>query len=145
MSRQLSPEQRLRNERHLFHGTSAGAVPAICKHNLDPRLAGKHAALYGQGSYFARRASYSHRYAPPAEAGLRHVFLCKVLVGRSAPGQPALRRPPPLAPGDPAGDLYDSCVDSLSEPQVYVVFDNDQCYPYFLLQYRELEEVVKLD
>ncbi|XP_050788923.1 protein mono-ADP-ribosyltransferase TIPARP-like isoform X2 [Gopherus flavomarginatus] len=145
MSRQMSPEQRLRNERHLFHGTSAGAVPAICKHNLDPRLSGKHAALYGQGSYFARRASYSHRYAPPAEAGLRHVFLCKVLVGRSALGQPALRRPPALDPGDPASDLYDSCVDSLSDPQIYVVFDNDQCYPYFLLQYRELEEVVKVD
>nr|XP_032661647.1 protein mono-ADP-ribosyltransferase TIPARP-like [Chelonoidis abingdonii] len=145
MSRQMSPEQRLRNERHLFHGTSAGAVPAICKHNLDPRLSGKHAALYGQGSYFARRASYSHRYAPPAEAGLRHVFLCKVLVGRSALGQPALRRPPPLDPGDPTSDLYDSCVDSLSDPQIYVVFDNNQCYPYFLLQYRELEEVVKVD
>ncbi|XP_038242205.1 protein mono-ADP-ribosyltransferase TIPARP-like isoform X2 [Dermochelys coriacea] len=145
MSRQMSPEQRLRNERHLFHGTSAGAVPAICKHNLDPRLSGKHAALYGQGSYFARRASYSHRYAPPAEAGLRHVFLCKVLVGRSALGQPALRRPPPLDAGDPASDLYDSCVDSLSDPQIYVVFDSDQCYPYFLLQYRQLEEVVKVD
>ncbi|XP_026516150.1 protein mono-ADP-ribosyltransferase TIPARP-like [Terrapene carolina triunguis] len=145
MSRQMSPEQQLRNERHLFHGTAAGAVPAICKHNLDPRLSGKHAAIYGQGSYFARRASYSHRYAPPAEAGLRHVFLCKVLVGRSALGQPALRRPPPLDPGDPANDLYDSCVDSLSDPQIYVVFDNDQCYPYFLLQYRELEEVVKVD
>uniref|UniRef100_A0A8C3HCV2 Poly [ADP-ribose] polymerase n=1 Tax=Chrysemys picta bellii TaxID=8478 RepID=A0A8C3HCV2_CHRPI len=145
MSRQMSPEQRLRNERHLFHGTAAGAVPAICKHNLDPRLSGKHAAIYGQGSYFARRASYSHRYAPPAEAGLRHVFLCKVLVGRSALGQPALRRPPPLDPSDPASDLYDSCVDSLSDPQIYVVFDNDQCYPYFLLQYRELEEVVKVD
>ncbi|XP_065273367.1 protein mono-ADP-ribosyltransferase TIPARP-like [Emys orbicularis] len=145
MSRQMSPEQRLRNERHLFHGTAAGAVPAICKHNLDPRLSGKHAAIYGQGSYFARRASYSHRYAPPAEAGLRHVFLCKVLVGRSALGQLALRRPPPLDPGDPASNLYDSCVDSLSDPQIYVVFDNDQCYPYFLLQYRELEEVVKVD
>ncbi|CAM4719507.1 unnamed protein product, partial [Caretta caretta] len=89
MSRQTSPEQRLRNERHLFHGTSAGAVPAFCKHNLDPRLPGEHAALYGQGSYFARRASYSHRYAPPAEAGLRHGSLCKVLVGRSGLGQPA--------------------------------------------------------
>nr|XP_006116247.1 TCDD-inducible poly [ADP-ribose] polymerase-like [Pelodiscus sinensis] len=145
MSRQMSPEQQRRNERHLFHGTSAGAVPAICKHNLDPRLSGKHAAIYGQGSYFARRASYSHRYAPPSEAGLRHVFLCKVLVGRWAQGQAALPRPPPLDAGDPASNLYDSCVDNLSDPQIYVVFDNDQCYPYFLIQYRELEDVVAVD
>ncbi|CAM4690477.1 unnamed protein product, partial [Lepidochelys olivacea] len=87
--RQTSLEQRLRNERHLFHGTSAGAVPAFGKHYLDRRLPGEHAALYGQGSYFARRASYSHPYAPPAEAGLRHGSLCKVLVGRSGLGQPA--------------------------------------------------------
>ncbi|XP_067417809.1 protein mono-ADP-ribosyltransferase TIPARP-like [Emydura macquarii macquarii] len=145
MSWTLSPEQWQRNERHLFHGTAAGAVAAICKHNLDPRLAGKHAALYGQGSYFARQASYSHRYAPRCEAGLHHLFLCKVLVGRSAPGQAALRRPPPLDPADPASDLYDSCVDSLSDPQIYVVFDSDQCYPYFLIRYRELEGVVKVD
>ncbi|CAM4642078.1 unnamed protein product, partial [Lepidochelys kempii] len=89
VSRQTSPEQRLRNERHLFHGTSAGAVPAFGKHNLDRRLPGEHAALYGQGSYFACRASYSHPYVPPAEAGLRHGSLCKVLVGRSGLGQPA--------------------------------------------------------
>ncbi|CAM5179206.1 unnamed protein product [Eretmochelys imbricata] len=51
-------------------------------------------------------------------------------------------RPPPLDAGDPASDPYDSCVDSLSDPQIYVVFDGDPCYPYFLLQYRQLDEVV---
>uniref|UniRef100_A0A8D0HJV2 Poly [ADP-ribose] polymerase n=1 Tax=Sphenodon punctatus TaxID=8508 RepID=A0A8D0HJV2_SPHPU len=145
MARKMSADQRLRNERHLFHGTTAASVDAICKHNLDPRLSGKHAAAYGQGSYFARRASYSHRYAPTGEGGLRCLFLAKVMVGKSALGDPSLRRPPPLEPSSPTSDLYDSCVDSLTDPQIYVVFDSDQCYPYFLVHYLEVDTTLRLD
>ncbi|XP_034774145.2 protein mono-ADP-ribosyltransferase TIPARP-like [Acipenser ruthenus] len=145
MSRRMSPEERLRNERHLFHGTSRSSIEAICKHNLDPRLSGKHAAIYGQGCYFARTAAYSHRYAPRDQQGEHHVFLCKVLVGRSAPGRPEMRRPPPIHPDDPASDLYNSCVDKLPEPALFVVFENDQCYPYFLIRYKELEPSVTVE
>ncbi|MGH0186528.1 UNVERIFIED_CONTAM: hypothetical protein FKN15_021848 [Acipenser sinensis] len=145
MSRRMSPEERLRNERHLFHGTSRSSIEAICKHNLDPRLSGKHAAIYGQGCYFARTAAYSHRYAPRDQQGEHHVFLCKVLVGRSAPGRPEMRRPPPIHPDDPASDLYNSCVDKHQDPALFVVFENDQCYPYFLIRYKELEPSVTVE
>ncbi|XP_053385275.1 uncharacterized protein LOC123535900 [Mercenaria mercenaria] len=49
-------------EGQLFHGTSSSAVEAICRKGFDWRLCGKHGTLYGQGSYFAVNASYSHQY-----------------------------------------------------------------------------------
>ncbi|KAH3857500.1 hypothetical protein DPMN_100109, partial [Dreissena polymorpha] len=49
-------------EGNLFHGTSSNAVDAICRKGFDWRLCGKHGTLYGQGSYFATNASYSHQY-----------------------------------------------------------------------------------
>uniref|UniRef100_H3AK28 Poly [ADP-ribose] polymerase n=1 Tax=Latimeria chalumnae TaxID=7897 RepID=H3AK28_LATCH len=140
MSRKMSEHEKLLNEKHLFHGTSSSAISAICKQNFDPRLSGKHATLYGQGSYFARRSVYSHRYAQKSPDGAHYVFLSKVLVGKFTLGKPNMRRPPALCPENPSSDLYDSCVDSMTDPQIFVVFDNDQCYPYFIIKYKEIEE-----
>lgn len=53
------------NERLLYHGSDMSVIDAICAQNFDWRLSGKHAVAYGQGSYFARDASYSHRYSLP--------------------------------------------------------------------------------
>ncbi|XP_039603036.1 protein mono-ADP-ribosyltransferase TIPARP-like [Polypterus senegalus] len=145
MFRKMSPQEKLRNERHLFHGTSQCAIDAICKHNFDPRLSGKHATVYGQGSYFARYASYSHRYAQPSQNGEHYVFLSKVLVGKSVVGKPDMRRPPPVHLDNPTSDLYDSCVDKLTDPSIYVIFENDQCYPYFLIKYKPLLPTVNVD
>ncbi|XP_061422286.1 protein mono-ADP-ribosyltransferase TIPARP-like isoform X2 [Lethenteron reissneri] len=137
------PEREL--ELNLFHGTTADTVPAICKHNFDPRLSGKNAAVYGNGSYFATAASFSHGYAGRAgHAGDRYVFIAKALVGRHAVGQPGLRRPPALCPDDLASDLYDSCVDNAGKPSIFAIFDSDQCYPYFLIRYRVIGNEVRL-
>ncbi|XP_067828123.1 protein mono-ADP-ribosyltransferase TIPARP-like [Heptranchias perlo] len=144
MARKMSDRERVLNEKHLFHGTSRHSVDGICKHNFDPRVSGRHATLYGQGSYFARKASYSHRYAQRSEEGAHCMFLSKVLVGKHAVGKPAMRRPPALAPGDPSSDLFNSCVDNLYEPHIFVLFENDQCFPYFVVKYREVEASVSV-
>uniref|UniRef100_A0AAJ7TJQ5 Poly [ADP-ribose] polymerase n=2 Tax=Petromyzon marinus TaxID=7757 RepID=A0AAJ7TJQ5_PETMA len=137
------PEREL--ELNLFHGTRADTVPAICKHNFDPRLSGKNAAVYGNGSYFATAASFSHGYAGRAgHAGDRCVFIAKVLAGRHAVGRTGLRRPPALCPDDLASDLYDSCVDNAGKPSIFAIFDSDQCYPYFLIRYRVIGNEVRL-
>ncbi|GCB85825.1 hypothetical protein scyTo_0026488, partial [Scyliorhinus torazame] len=139
MSRKMPAEDGMLSERHLFHGTSQRSIDGICKHNFDPRVSGRHATLYGQGSYFARKSSYSHRYAQRSEEGVHYMFLSKVLVGRHTLGKPSLRRPPPLDPGDPSSDLFNSCVDSVTDPRIFVLFDNDQCFPYFVVEYGEVE------
>ncbi|XP_078063990.1 protein mono-ADP-ribosyltransferase TIPARP-like [Mustelus asterias] len=142
MSRKLSEPERLLSEKHLFHGTSQPSIDGICKHNFDPRMSGRHATHYGQGSYFARKSSYSHRYAQCSQEGVHYMFLSKVLVGRHTVGKPAMRRPPALVPDDPSSDLFSSCVDSPLEPQIFVLFDSDQCFPYFLVKYKEIGDSV---
>lgn len=82
MSRRMSEMDRLLSERHLFHGTSADVVEGICKHNFDPRVCGKHATMFGQGSYFARKAVYSHNFSKRSPKGVHCMFLAKVLTGR---------------------------------------------------------------
>ena len=43
-----------------------------------------------------------------------------------------MKRPPPISPSDPH-TLYDSCVDNISSPSMYIVFERDQCYPQYLI------------
>ncbi|XP_059802462.1 protein mono-ADP-ribosyltransferase TIPARP [Hypanus sabinus] len=144
MSRKMSEMDKILNERHLFHGTSQDAVDAICKHNFDPRVCGKHATMFGQGSYFARKASYSHNFSKKSPEGVHFMFLAKVLIGKYTLGKPTMRRPPPQSPADPSSDLYDSCVDNCIEPQIFVIFNDDQSFPYFIIQYEEVGSTVCL-
>ncbi|XP_061683926.1 protein mono-ADP-ribosyltransferase TIPARP [Syngnathoides biaculeatus] len=144
MSRRMTEVDRLLSERHLFHGTSAEVVEGICKHNFDPRVCGKHATMFGQGSYFARKAVYSHNFSKRSPKGVHCMFLAKVLTGRFTVGNPSMRRPPPINPRDASSDLYDSCVDNWVDPQIYVIFNDDQSYPYFIIHYEEVPNTVAL-
>ncbi len=132
------------NERHLFHGTSQDVVEGICKHNFDPRVCGKHATMFGQGSYFARKAVYSHNFSKRSTRGVHYMFLAKVLTGKFTVGNPSMRRPPPLNPRDACSDLFDSCVDNWMDPQIFVIFSDDQSYPYFIIQYEEVGNTVAI-
>ncbi|OCT78680.1 protein mono-ADP-ribosyltransferase TIPARP isoform X2 [Xenopus laevis] len=144
MTRKMTGLDRIMNERHLFHGTSQEVVDAICKHNFDPRVCGKHATMFGQGSYFARKASYSHNFSKRSPKGVHYMFLAKVLSGRYIVGNHTMRRPPPLNPGSSTSDLYDSCVDNFFEPQIFVIFNDDQSYPYFIIQYEKVSNTVSI-
>ncbi|KAL8187916.1 UNVERIFIED_CONTAM: hypothetical protein K2H54_057871 [Gekko kuhli] len=142
MSKKMTGLDRIMNERHLFHGTSQDVVDGICKHNFDPRVCGKHATMFGQGSYFARKASYSHNFSKRSPKGIHYMFLAKVLSGKYTVGNHTMRRPPPVNPGSITSDLYDSCVDNYFEPQIFVIFNDDQSYPYFVIQYEEVSNSV---
>jgi len=130
-------------EQFLFHGTPDEAtVRCICYQNFDPRMHGRHGTVYGKGVYFSSTAKYSHQYTRHCveKNGRRFMFLARVLVGKSVVGNPELQRPPPVNPSRPHGSLYDSCVDSTSTPTIFVIFDNDQCYPEFLIEYELCEK-----
>ncbi|KAI8504728.1 Poly (ADP-ribose) polymerase [Branchiostoma belcheri] len=123
-------------ERQLFHGTRPEAVDAICLQNFDWRLSGTSTgATYGQGSYFSTNSKYSNDYAQQATPGRKTMFVAKVLVGAYTRGQSSLRRPPPLNPAEPLGKTFDSCVNSRSDPKIFVIFDSAQCYPEYLIEY----------
>ena len=121
--------------RELFHGTSESAVKAICQQGFDWRVNGAHGTACGKGSYFAVNASYSNGYST-ASPTTRHqmMFLNKVIVGLYTVGNSGMVRPPPINTSQPY-ELYHSCVDSQASPNMFVVFENDQAYPEFVISY----------
>lgn len=90
--------------------------------------------LYGLGVYFAKRASLSvqDRYSPPDAEGHKAVFVARVLTGDYGLGHSQLRAPPLRAPGH--GLLrYDSAVDCLRQPSIFVIFHDTQALPTHLI------------
>ena len=131
MREQLKPIR----EKLLFHGTTSDVVDAICTRNFDHRMCGKNATKYGQGIYFAVDASYSNYFSKAKGDRTRYMFLAKVLTGEFKRGEQNFRRPPLKDPSNLAGDLYDSCVDDENQSKIFVIFDNEQCYPSYLIKY----------
>ena len=120
-------------EKHLFHGTKAEYVDAICRQNFDFRLSGQsYGTRYGKGSYFALEAKYSDKYTDSCN---RMVFVVKVLVGEYKQGEKQFVRPPSKDPSNKTSDLYDSCVDDEKNPKIFVIFDLYQAYPEFVIRY----------
>lgn len=125
-------------EKHLFHGTTKEASESICLNNFDPRVDNVNGRSYGLGTYFATTSQMSNYYAGLQEpVGVRHMFLAKVLVGRTCLGDKHDRRPPPYNSKTQQHALYDTCVNRMENPQMFVVFDSCQCYPYYLIKYKE--------
>ena len=124
------------NERILFYGAKQENIESICADNIDCRGQDeKGVAAFGQGAYFTTEASLSNTYSKPDSQGVRYMFLADVLVGSYTKGDPSLTRPPHK--GDVAANKrYDSCVDNTDRPTIYVLFDSDQYYPNYLIQYR---------
>ena len=113
-------------EKLLFHGAREEFLDVICRQGLDWRLSGSsYGTLYGKGSYLARDASYSVCYAQTK------MLLVRVLVGEFAAGAKTYTRPPHKADLT----LYDSCVDNVKDPKIYVVFDQQQSYPEYVITF----------
>ncbi|NWU69076.1 PAR12 polymerase, partial [Pterocles burchelli] len=119
------------DERFLFHGTSKKYIDAICQQNFDWRICGLHGTVYGKGgSYFARDASYSDNYCRE-DLYTKSMFLARVLVGEFTVGKSHYVRPP-LKDNQ---NFYDSCVNSSSNPSIFVIFEKQQIYPEYLIEY----------
>ncbi|XP_020618049.1 poly [ADP-ribose] polymerase 11-like [Orbicella faveolata] len=124
------------NEKKLFHGTSPENVEAICEKNFDPRLHNKNKMLkLGQGTYFAVNAIYSHSYAKRDSDLFQYMFLAKVLVGCYTKGHPSYQSPPGKDFANVDTHLYDSCVDEIVNPTIFVVFDANHFYPEYIIKY----------
>ncbi|XP_068162924.1 protein mono-ADP-ribosyltransferase PARP12 isoform X2 [Antennarius striatus] len=129
--------RRVREEK-LFHGTDNKYVDTICQTNFDWRLCGTHGTAFGKGSYFAKDAKYSHSYT--SDSDVKSMFVAHLLVGDYTKGSPDYRRPPSKN-GDDI-NFFDSCVDNVSNPSIYVVFEKHQIYPEYLLQYKTTHPLI---
>ncbi|XP_046555938.1 protein mono-ADP-ribosyltransferase PARP14-like isoform X3 [Haliotis rubra] len=135
--RQLdSQNQGQTNETVLWHGTAVDAIPSICKGGFNRSYCGKNATAHGEGVYFAVQASYSDRntYSVPDIQGHKHMFQARVLTGMYCRGQGGIRVPPQR---DASNHIqYDSVVDNTGRPGMYIIFNDTQAYPEYLITYQ---------
>lgn len=81
-------------------------------------------------------SNLSSQEEPQDPQPVHKMFMSKVLVGKYTGGHAGLRKPPPLFPDlDPYGKCYDSCVDNILNPKIFVIFDSTQAYPDYLIEY----------
>ncbi|XP_072788082.1 protein mono-ADP-ribosyltransferase PARP14 isoform X3 [Taeniopygia guttata] len=125
------------NERLLFHGTAASSLRLINSCGFNRGYAGKNAAAIGDGTYFAVDAWYSaqNTYSVPDVNGRKHMYLARVLTGQYCTGRAGLKAPPPRSQTDPT-DLYDSVVDNTLNPTMFVIFNDIQAYPQYLITFK---------
>ncbi|XP_030614073.1 protein mono-ADP-ribosyltransferase PARP14-like [Archocentrus centrarchus] len=124
------------NERRLFHGTCETTVPHINDHGFNRSYAGKNAALYGDGTYFAVNASYSasDTYSKPNQKGEKFMYVCQVLTGDFTLGKKGMVAPP--VKNTSSTDRYDSVVDNMANPDMFVIFHDDHAYPEYLITFK---------
>lgn len=129
-------------ERILYHGTNEISAREICHYGFNRSFCGKNATLYGQGVYFAVESDISARdhYSPPNNEGKKFVFVARVLTGEYTTGKENLKTPP-LMP-NPSGALrrYDSLVSNMKNPSIFVIFNDTQAYPEYLITCHKRKE-----
>lgn len=138
-------EGREPKQMHLFHGT--GSNDPSCIHQGDKGFDRRYCerGMWGQGTYFAVNASYCHEqgfvHETKAPEGLVQVFLCKVAVGDSVfvrLGSGTNLKVAPCRPDEEAkfpGQKYDSVLGSTNGSDVFVVYNDYQAYPEYLISY----------
>ena len=121
----------------LFHGTDGlDVVRGISSNNFDFCLGGQNATRFGNGAYFAKEAKYSYAYTKGPE---RFMFQAKVLVGEYTLGKESYKRRP-TKPGNDH-ELYDSCVDNIQRPTIYIVSEKNQYYPEYVIQFHDIRDL----
>ncbi|XP_046729007.1 protein mono-ADP-ribosyltransferase PARP11 [Silurus meridionalis] len=126
------------NEEWLFHGTGKNNVHNICLYNFNCRISKKlrkHGHILGKGTYFAKHAAYADKYSTAQNQynTTQIMFLARVIVGNYTEGRPDLVKPD----GDQIENIHDSCVDNTLHPRIFVVFNSNQIYPEYVLEYGE--------
>ncbi|XP_029943875.1 protein mono-ADP-ribosyltransferase PARP14-like isoform X2 [Salarias fasciatus] len=124
-------------ETFLFHGTTKDSCNSIMKTGFNRRFCGQNGTAYGAGVYFAVKASYSAnpRYSKPAADKSQVMFVARVLTGIYTQGNSSMNVPPPRDSQQPH-DRFDSVVDRMDKPQMYIVFHDNQAYPEYLITFK---------
>jgi hypothetical protein len=126
----------------LYHGTDEDTVLKIMSQGFN-RIFGfkeinKNAlTMYGKGVYFAVNSSYSSstQYSKPNDAREQRMFACRVLVGEYCQGEQD--KPTPDERHERV--LYDSTVDNVNTPKIFVVYRDAQAYPEYIITFKEEE------
>ncbi|XP_035280897.1 protein mono-ADP-ribosyltransferase PARP11-like isoform X1 [Anguilla anguilla] len=126
------------DERMLFHGTAYKNIWSICAANFDLKFAGRHGSVHGKGIYFARHASYANKFCgvPKSQNSVlpsKTMILARVLVGEYTQGERSLCQVP--SKDKTMTSFYDSCIDDFNYPKTFVIFNSNQIYPEYLIEF----------
>ena len=93
--------------------------------------------MYGRGVYFASNFAYSahSQYSPPDSNGTKYVYQSLVLTGEFVQGAQSMIVPPQKT-STGATTRYDSVVDNVTTPSVFVVFYDTQAFPEYLISFK---------
>nr|KAG5706723.1 hypothetical protein BaRGS_007226 [Batillaria attramentaria] len=104
----------IENEKSLWHGTSADAITNINRYGFNRSYCGKN--------------------------GKRYIYQCKVLVGHSVKGTSDMR----FLPKREGETLYDSACNDPDDPDTYLIFNDTQAYPEYLVTFTEQKSPASL-
>ena len=93
------------------------------------------ATCYGQGAYFAVSSSYSAKgYASADGSGTKRMYKALVLTGDYTQGNDDMR----VLPDNPdnPGFQFDSAVNDMDSPEMFVVFLDNTAYPEYLITFK---------
>ncbi|XP_059508397.1 protein mono-ADP-ribosyltransferase PARP12-like [Stegostoma tigrinum] len=123
------------DERLLFHEvTDHSIIDAICYQNFDWGSFTQSGTLFGKGTYFAVKASNANfDLHSDSTANFKIMFLARVLVGKFTKGHPSYDRPP--SQDVTSFKPYDSCVDCVDNPSLFVIFEKYHIYPEYVIQF----------
>lgn len=129
MTDELDPGESV-NERPLFMPCRYDDVERIMKGNVyDSRLVMPN--LFGPGHYFTSNASLCLQWCTKNSVESRFLLVCHVLLGTYTEGSSNTQ----TRPRRENGKFYDSLVDKITEPTVFVVSDVNQCYPAYIIEF----------
>lgn len=119
----------------VYHGTTAVNAAKIIEQGFNRDFCST-SAQHGRGVYFSTNADYSAfpKYAPPDKDGIQRVFVCRIIVGRYTKGSPDFRVAPPLE--NNPNQRYDTTVDTLINPSIYVTYSDHSSYPAYLVKFK---------
>jgi hypothetical protein len=124
-------------EKYLFHGTKNNPPSKIYKNEqtgFDLRFC--NAGMWGVGTYFAVNASYSNGYSY-ALGDTKQMFLARVAVGDSIKlKSDSTLRMPPLKQNSTKEERYDSVEGNTGGSDIFIVYENKQAYPSYLITYQ---------
>ncbi|XP_028403594.1 protein mono-ADP-ribosyltransferase PARP14-like [Dendronephthya gigantea] len=134
------------NEMRLFHGTNVKNTKAINANNFNRSFAGDNVGTkFGRGVYFSKDSSYSLAYCAdqndhkPNNAGATvrsfQMYVVKVLAGDYTKGNKKMKVPPSKNDPNNPNLLFDSVVDEMVNPSIFVIFQDHQCYPEYLITF----------
>mmetsp|Transcript_7027 Transcript_7027/g.22966 ORF Transcript_7027/g.22966 Transcript_7027/m.22966 type:complete len:155 (+) Transcript_7027:6119-6583(+) len=73
------------------------------------------------------------KYSAPDDSDTQHLFVCRVIVGVPCKGRDGA--PAPDVRNNETLELYDTTVDDVEKPSVYVTYNDHQAYPQYLVKF----------